>query len=86
MNMNDDPKIKIGNLFSNLPEHIDEEIFETIVSSQNFRIEKIISEGQPSPDGYWYDQDNNDQQEDRHQDLGIFFNPVFDTGHYDTGR
>jgi cupin 2 domain-containing protein len=53
-------KITIGNLFSNLPDQIDKEIFETIISSASFKIERIISKGHCSPEDYWYDQDTNE--------------------------
>jgi cupin 2 domain-containing protein len=33
------------------------EIIETILEKNNFRIERIISNGFPSPEGYWYNQD-----------------------------
>ncbi len=35
----------------------DEEIFETITKSEYVRIERIISNGQKSPEGFFYDQD-----------------------------
>lgn len=36
------------------------EIFETIVSTKNVKIERIISFGQTSPDGFWYDQNEHE--------------------------
>ncbi len=35
----------------------DKEIFETIFKNGSVRIERIISNGQQSPKGFWYDQD-----------------------------
>lgn len=48
--------IKIGNLFSGLPDNTASEVFETIVSARNVKIERIVSSGQVTPDGEWYDQ------------------------------
>jgi cupin 2 domain-containing protein len=50
----------IKNIFENIPGKIPEEIFEEIISSQNIRIERIISKGQFSPENFWYDQDENE--------------------------
>jgi cupin 2 domain-containing protein len=32
------------------------ELVETLVQSQTVRIERIVSQGHASPDGFWYDQ------------------------------
>ena len=45
-----------GNLFSNIPSRLPEELFETILSKPNVRVERIVSHGHSSPDGFWYDQ------------------------------
>lgn len=58
--MNDDKKITIGNLFSILPDQIDRESFETILSSESFKIERIVSKGHSSPEDYWYDQNKHE--------------------------
>jgi cupin 2 domain-containing protein len=49
-----------SNLFANLPKDLPEEFFETILESQNLRIERIVSLGQSSPEGFWYDQNENE--------------------------
>ncbi len=49
-----------GNLFENIPQSIPDEIFETIVESNDVKIERIISKGQTSPKDFWYDQDKNE--------------------------
>ncbi|MCO5251516.1 MAG: cupin domain-containing protein [Candidatus Kapabacteria bacterium] len=49
----------IENIFSNLPQSTDE-IIEILVRSPNVRIERIISSCNNSPDGFWYDQDENE--------------------------
>jgi cupin 2 domain-containing protein len=50
---------RIENIFSNLPKSTDE-VIEILVRSPNVRIERIISSGNSSPDGFWYDQDENE--------------------------
>lgn len=46
----------VTNLFSNLPDSVPEEITEELIRSNTVRIERIISTGQASPPGFWYDQ------------------------------
>ena len=41
-------------------DQIDKELFETIISSENLTIERIVSKGHRSPEDYWYDQDTNE--------------------------
>lgn len=48
------------NLFSNISDSIAEEIFETLVRADHFKLERIISSGQATPPGEWYDQDDNE--------------------------
>ena len=47
-----------NNIFelSSLSEKSQSEIFESIISSPNIKIERIISTGQITPQGQWYDQ------------------------------
>ena len=47
----------IFNLPSSLP---NKELFESIVSNDNILIERIISTGQTTPLGKWYDQDKDE--------------------------
>jgi len=49
---------ELENIYSNIPQFIREEIFETLLSSQNFRLERIISNGQSTANGIWFDQEN----------------------------
>lgn len=44
-----------GNILADLPDSPDE-IFETILEKPGIRIERIISFGQETPEGEWYDQ------------------------------
>ncbi len=48
------------NIFSNVPEILSEEIFEELITSPGVRIERIVSRGHSSPEGFWYDQSNNE--------------------------
>ncbi|MEH0153098.1 cupin domain-containing protein [Limibacter armeniacum] len=49
-----------GNIFRLIPEAIENEIFEDIIKTKNIRIERILSEGQVSPESGWYDQDEHE--------------------------
>ena len=49
-----------NNIFSDIPQNLPEEFFETIAQSDNIKIEKIISDGHTSSPGFWYDQDQNE--------------------------
>lgn len=44
------------NLFLDVPAPITEELTEVLASSEDVRIERIISHGHASPAGFWYDQ------------------------------
>ncbi|MDR1958703.1 MAG: cupin domain-containing protein [Planctomycetaceae bacterium] len=44
------------NFFADLPASLSEERFEALAASQHVRIERIISTGQTSPSGFWYNQ------------------------------
>ncbi len=48
------------NLFSNIPESFPEEIFETLLENNRFKLERIISSGQSTPDGKWVDQEKDE--------------------------
>jgi cupin 2 domain-containing protein len=50
----------VKNIFDSLPDKLPGEIFETLIEKNNIKIEKIISSGQSSPEGFWYDQDKNE--------------------------
>ena len=49
-----------GNIFSNIPNNLPEEIFETILSILILSFDIIVSKGQSSPKNFWYDQDQNE--------------------------
>ena len=49
-----------NNLFVDLPRHLPDELFTTLLDAANVRIERIVSHGHSSPDGFWYDQDQHE--------------------------
>lgn len=49
--------MNLFNLTSDLP---DEEIFDQLYQNEKIKIERIISSGQCSPPGYWYEQEKNE--------------------------
>lgn len=50
----------LANLFVEIPAEIPEEIFQVLLSTGNFRLERVISAGQATPPGKWYDQDTHE--------------------------
>lgn len=48
------------NLFENIPATAPKELFETLLSSDAVRIERIVSFGQCSPENFWYDQEEDE--------------------------
>ena len=48
------------NLFASIPEDLSTEFFQTLVSSAEIRIERIVSKGHKSDRDFWYDQDLNE--------------------------
>ena len=50
------PKSLVGGIPCVLPE----ELTETLCRTESVRIERIVSRGQSSPPGFWYDQDEHE--------------------------
>ncbi len=48
------------NLFVNVPTDFPEELIEVLVENQHVRIERIVSTGHASPEGFWYDQEEHE--------------------------
>ncbi len=48
------------NLLQGLPDARAGEVTETLVAAPGLRIERIVSLGQASPPGFWYDQHENE--------------------------
>src|SRR6476620_7144587 len=53
--------IKTGNLRSDLPARpLPDEVVDLLVDRPGLRIERIVSTGQATPEGQWYDQDGDE--------------------------
>ncbi|MBW6485317.1 MAG: cupin domain-containing protein [Syntrophobacterales bacterium] len=52
--------IKVINLFDEIPSERTKEAFQDILRAENLRIERIISHGEASPEGFWYNQQENE--------------------------
>ncbi len=50
----------VENLLAGVPSQIPEEILQTLVSAPAVRIERILSQGHASPEGFWYDQEQHE--------------------------
>jgi cupin 2 domain-containing protein len=48
------------NLLQDIPVGLNQEFIEKLVDQDSFRIERIVSRGQVSPTGFWYDQDEHE--------------------------
>jgi cupin 2 domain-containing protein len=48
------------NIFAGFPPAVTDEVVETIAGSAAVRIERIVSRGQATPDGEWYDQERDE--------------------------
>ena len=51
---------EIRNILADLPPALAGEAFETIVESDSVRIERIVSNGQATPEEEWYDQERDE--------------------------
>lgn len=48
--------IQPHSLLASLPTHLTEEVFETLIARPGVRLERILSMGQATPEGTWFDQ------------------------------
>jgi cupin 2 domain-containing protein len=48
------------NLFADLPPDLPDELFTTFLDAASVRIERIVSHGHASPEGFWYDQERHE--------------------------
>ena len=48
------------NLFTDLPANLPDELITTLLKAANIRIERMVSHGHVSPEGFWYDQDEHE--------------------------
>jgi len=52
--------MNVENLFSNIRKKFPEEIFETLLEKNNVKLERIISSGQSTPAGKWFEQEKDE--------------------------
>ncbi|WP_245803882.1 hypothetical protein [Geothermobacter hydrogeniphilus] len=50
------PPVSPTSLWDNIPEQLPEELFTTLLTRPGIRLERIVSRGQATPTGEWYDQ------------------------------
>lgn len=43
-------------VFTNIPSNLPSELFTLLLDTSTVRIERIVSHGHSSPEGFWYDQ------------------------------
>jgi cupin 2 domain-containing protein len=48
------------NLFADLPRSLPVELIEVLLETEGVRLERIVSTGQATPAGTWYDQDGDE--------------------------
>ena len=49
-----------NNIYENIPNHIQNEFCEIICHAEHVRIERIVSRGHSSEEGFWYDQEQSE--------------------------
>ncbi len=52
----DSPGVTSGSLIADVPERLEAEQFDQLLRVANIRIERIVSTGQTTPPGEWFDQ------------------------------
>lgn len=48
------------NIFENIPQELQEELFEDIINTKDIKIERIVSQGHTSPKEGWYESEQNE--------------------------
>lgn len=51
---------RFGSIFSDLPSDLSDERFDPILVAPGIRLERILSHGQVTPPGEWYDQEQDE--------------------------
>ncbi len=52
--------LPVKNIFKDLPKQTNIEFFEDLIDEPRFKLERIISFGQATPKGEWYDQERDE--------------------------
>ncbi len=52
--------VEHGSLRSGLPTQLPDELFTTLARGRGVRIERIVSRGHSSPEGFWYEQEESE--------------------------
>ncbi|WP_235827009.1 cupin domain-containing protein [Aliarcobacter vitoriensis] len=60
INIKEDKLIEKYNIFEEIPIDKNEELFFEVFKNDKIEIEKIVSNGQTSPQNFWYEQENNE--------------------------
>src|SRR5437879_5727192 len=50
----------MNNFFSDITADLPNELIQSLLAAPNVRIERIVSYGHASPEGYWFDQDEHE--------------------------
>ena len=80
--------MKTLNIFEEIPKNLQEELFEDIISTDELKIERIVSDAHTSPKSGWYESEFNewviilqgeaillfDDKDDIHLKIGDYFN------------
>ena len=53
-------KPTVHKLHSGIPGELTEELVDVLARGKSTRVERIVSRGQCSPEGFWYDQDEDE--------------------------
>jgi cupin 2 domain-containing protein len=76
---------EVRHILSDIPPALSDEVFETIVESDSVRIERIISFGQATQEGEWYNQDRDEWVLVLAGSAGLFFEGAQEPQHLNTG-
>lgn len=49
-----------GNIFHHIPDLLSRELVEKMIQGGAFHLERIVSQGQTTPEGKWYDQERDE--------------------------
>ena len=49
--------MNLSNIFHNIPDELKDELFQDIINTPAFRLERIVSRGHTTAPDFWYDQD-----------------------------